>query len=137
GLGTTISEGSNSLLAPTQTISQTGETRVIDGLTFEFLLAPNSEAPSEMLWYMPELKALNGAEDATHTMHNVYSLRGAKVRDALAWSKYLNEALDLWGDDVEVLFNMHHWPVWGNTEVVDHLELQRDLYRFINDQTLN
>ncbi|MCB0023374.1 MAG: MBL fold metallo-hydrolase [Caldilinea sp.] len=137
GLGTTISEGSNSLLAPTQTISVTGETRVIDGMTFEFLLAPNSEAPSEMLWYMPELKALNGAEDATHTMHNVYSLRGAKVRDALAWSKYLNEALDLWGDDVEVLFNMHHWPVWGNTEVVNHLEIQRDLYRFINDQTLN
>ncbi len=137
GLGTTISEGSNSLLPPTDTISETGEVRTIDGLTFEFLLAPNSEAPSEMLWYIPELKALNGAEDATHTMHNVYSLRGAKVRDALAWSKYLNQAIDMWGDDVEVLYNMHHWPVWGNQQVVDHLELQRDLYRFINDQTLN
>ena len=94
---------------------------MIDGLTFEWLMAPDSEAPSEMLWYIPELKALNGAEDATHTLHNTYSLRGAKVRDPLAWSKYLNEALDRWGDDVEVLYNMHHWPIWDNDEVVDHL----------------
>ncbi|MCB0075115.1 MAG: hypothetical protein KDE20_26835, partial [Caldilineaceae bacterium] len=100
-------------------------------------MAPNSEAPTEMLWYNPELKAMNGAEDATHTLHNTYSLRGAKVRDPLAWSKYLNQAIELWGDDVEVLYNMHHWPVWGNDTVVNHLVLQRDLYRFINDQTLN
>ncbi len=137
GLGMTISEGTQSLLAPTVTINDDTGSTVIDGLTFEWLMAPDSEAPSEMLWYNPELKALNGAEDATHTLHNTYSLRGAKVRDPLAWSKYLNEALDRWGDDVEVLYNMHHWPIWDNDEVVDHLKLQRDLYRFINDQTLN
>ncbi len=137
GLGMTLSEGTKSLLAPTVIIDESTGSTVIDGLTFEWLMAPNSEAPSEMLWYNPDLKAMNGAEDATHTLHNTYSLRGAKVRDPLAWSKYLNEALDRWGDDVEVLYNMHHWPVWGNSEVVDHLKLQRDLYRFINDQTLN
>ncbi|MFN2181980.1 MAG: alkyl/aryl-sulfatase [Candidatus Promineifilaceae bacterium] len=137
GLGMTLSEGTKSLLAPTVTIDDTTDSTVIDGLTFEWLLAPNSEAPSEMLWYNPDLKAMNGAEDATHTLHNTYSLRGAKVRDPLAWSKYLNEALDRWGDDVEVLYGMHHWPVWENANVVNHLKLQRDLYRFINDQTLN
>ena len=137
GLGMTISSGTKSLLAPTVIVDETTGSSTIDGLTFEWLMAPDSEAPTEMLWYIPELKALNGAEDATHTLHNTYSLRGAKVRDPLAWSKYLNEALELWGDDVEVLYNMHHWPFWGNATVVDHLTLQRDLYRFINDQTLN
>ncbi len=137
GLGMTISEGTQSLLPPTVTIEDDTAPTDIDGLTFDWLLVPNTEAPAEMMWYIPELKALNGAEDATHTMHNVYSLRGAKVRDPLAWSKYLNQALDQWGDDVEVLYGMHHWPVWGNAEVVSHLKLQRDLYRFINDQTLN
>ena len=137
GLGMTLSQGTKSLLAPTVVIDDSTGSTVIDGLTFEWLMAPNSEAPSEMLWYNPDLKAMNGAEDAAHTLHNTYSLRGAKVRDPLAWSKYLNEALDRWGDDIEVLYNMHHWPFWGNAEVVDHLKLQRDLYRFINDQTLN
>ena len=137
GLGMTISNGTKSLLAPTEIIDENTISSTIDGLTFEWLMAPNSEAPTEMLWYNPELKAMNGAEDATHTLHNTYSLRGAKVRDPLAWSKYLNQAIELWGDDVEVLYNMHHWPVWGNDTVVNHLVLQRDLYRFINDQTLN
>lgn len=137
GLGMTLSEGTKSLLAPTVIINENTGPTVIDGLTFDWLMAPNSEAPSEMLWYNSDLKAMNGAEDATHTLHNTYSLRGAKVRDPLAWSKYLNEALERWGDDVEVLYNMHHWPVWDNDEVVNHLKLQRDLYRFINDQTLN
>jgi alkyl sulfatase BDS1-like metallo-beta-lactamase superfamily hydrolase len=136
GLGQAISEGTSSLLAPTVTITQSGSLE-IDGLTFDFLLVPNTEAPAEMMWYMPELKALNGAEDATQTMHNVYSLRGAKVRDPLAWSKYLNQALAQWGGEVEVLYNMHHWPVWGNDAVVEHLQLQRDLFRFMHDQTLN
>ncbi len=137
GLGMTISEGTKSLIAPTVIIDEDTGSTVIDGLTFEWLMAPNSEAPSEMLWYNPDLKAMNGAEDTTHTLHNTYSLRGAKVRDPLAWSKYINEALERWGDDVEILYNMHHWPVWDNANVVDHLKLQRDLYRFINDQTLN
>jgi alkyl sulfatase BDS1-like metallo-beta-lactamase superfamily hydrolase len=109
---------------------------VIDGLTYEFLWAPGSEAPTEMLFYIKEKKALNAAEDATHTLHNTYSLRGAKIREPLPWSKFLNESLDMWGDDVEVLFNMHHWPVWGNEAIVHHLKLQRDMYRYINDETL-
>ncbi|MBS0350382.1 MAG: SCP2 sterol-binding domain-containing protein, partial [Proteobacteria bacterium] len=106
------------------------------GLKFDFYLAPDSEAPSEMFFYIPEYHALCTAEDATHTLHNIYSLRGAKIRDALAWSKYLNEAAYLWGGKAEVLFAPHHWPVWGTDNIVYHLKMQRDLYRFLNDQTL-
>ena len=117
-------------------ISKTGETHVIDGLTYEFLWAPGSEAPTEILYYIKEKKALNGAEDATHTLHNTYSLRGAKIREPLPWSKFLNQALEMWGGQVEVLYGMHHWPVWGNKAVVNHMKLQRDMYRYINDETL-
>jgi alkyl sulfatase BDS1-like metallo-beta-lactamase superfamily hydrolase len=136
GLGTTTSAGTVTLIPPTDIISKTGETRVIDGLTYEFLWAPGTEAPTEILFYLPKFKAINGAEDATHTLHNTYSLRGAKIREPLPWSKFLNEALDMWGDDAEVLFNMHHWPVWGNDEINHHMRLQRDMYRYINDETL-
>lgn len=79
---------------------------------------------------------MNAAEDATHTLHNTYSLRGAKIRDPLAWSKYLNQAIDMWGDEAEVVYSMHHWPVWGNEALNKHLGLQRDMYRYINDETL-
>ncbi len=136
GLGTTTSAGTVTLIPPTDIIEKTGEIRVIDGLTYEFLMAPGSEAPSEMLCYIKEKKAINAAEDATHTLHNTYSLRGAKIRDPLAWSKYLNQALKMWGNEVEVLFAMHHWPVWGQEAIVKHLSLQRDMYRYINDETL-
>lgn len=136
GLGTTTSAGTVTLIPPTDIIEKTGETRTIDGLTYEFLYAPGSEAPAEMLYYIKEKKALNTAEDSTHTLHNTYSLRGAKIRDPLAWSKYLNEALALWGDDVEVMYAMHHWPVWGKKEVQEQLGMQRDMYRYINDETL-
>lgn len=136
GLGTTTSAGTVTLIPPTDIINKTGETRVIDGLTYEFLLAPGTEAPSEMLFYIREKKAINAAEDATHTLHNTYSLRGAKIRDPLAWSKYLNETLAMWGDQAEVVYSMHHWPVWGQKAIVEHLGLQRDMYRYINDQTL-
>ncbi|WP_417662755.1 alkyl/aryl-sulfatase [Pseudomonas sp.] len=136
GLGTTTSAGTVTLIPPTDIIKETGETHVIDGLTYEFMYAPGSEAPAEMLYYIKEKKALNAAEDSTHTLHNTYSLRGAKIRDPLAWSKYLNEALKLWGDDVQVMYAMHHWPVWGNKEVREQLSLQRDMYRYINDETL-
>jgi len=136
GLGTTTSAGTVTLIPPTDIISKTGETRVIDGLTYEFLWAPGTEAPTEMLFYIKEKKALNAAEDATHTLHNTYSLRGAKIREPLPWSKFLNQALDMWGGDVDVLFAMHHWPVWGNEAIVHHLKLQRDMYRYINDETL-
>ncbi|WP_295797113.1 alkyl sulfatase dimerization domain-containing protein [uncultured Microbulbifer sp.] len=136
GLGSTTSAGTVTLIPPTDIIKETGETRVIDGLNYEFLYAPGSEAPSEMLFYIREKKALNTAEDSTHTLHNTYSLRGAKIRDPLAWSKYLNQAMDMWGDEAEVMFAMHHWPVWGNRELNKHIGLQRDMYRYINDETL-
>jgi alkyl sulfatase BDS1-like metallo-beta-lactamase superfamily hydrolase len=136
GLGTTTSAGTVTLIPPTDIIQKTGDTRVIDGLTYEFLYAPGSEAPSEMLFYIKEKKAINAAEDATHTLHNTYSLRGAKIRDPLVWSKYLNQALDMWGNEAEVVFSMHHWPVWGNAAIKEHIGLQRDMYRYINDETL-
>lgn len=136
GLGTTTSAGTVTLIPPTDIIEKTGEKHVIDGLTYEFLYAPGSEAPAEMLYYIHEKKALNTAEDSTHTLHNTYSLRGAKIREPLPWSKYLNEALKMWGDDVQVMYAMHHWPVWGNKEVRDQLSSQRDMYRYINDETL-
>ncbi len=136
GLGTTTSAGTVTLIPPTDIISKTGEKRVIDGLTYEFLWAPGSEAPTEMLFYLPKFKAINGAEDATHTLHNTYSLRGAKIREPLPWSKFLNEAKTMWGDDAQVLFGMHHWPIWGNDKINHHLGMQRDMYRYINDETL-
>ncbi len=136
GLGTTTSAGTITLIPPTDIIDHTGQTEVIDGLHYEFLYAPGTEAPTEMLFYIRERKALNGAEDATHTLHNTYSLRGAKIREPLPWSKFLNQALDMWGDRIEVLYNMHHWPVFGNENVVKHMKMQRDMYRYINDETL-
>jgi alkyl sulfatase BDS1-like metallo-beta-lactamase superfamily hydrolase len=136
GLGPTSSFGTVSLIPPTDTIEHNAEKRKIAGLDFEFWMAPNSEAPSEMFIYIPSMKALCTAEDATHTLHNTYSLRGAKIRDPLAWSKYLNEAVYHWGDEVEVLFAPHHWSMIGNQAIVQHLKNQRDLYRYINDQPL-
>ena len=136
GLGTTTSAGTVTLIPPTDIIGKTGEIRTIDGLTYVFLYAPGSEAPAEFLFYIQEKKALNSAEDSTHTLHNTYSLRGAKIREPLPWSKYLNQALSMWGDDVQVMYGMHHWPVFGNQQVNEHLAQQRDMYRFINDETL-
>lgn len=136
GLGPTTSFGTVTLIPPTDTIRQNGEKHQIAGLTFEFWMAPDSEAPAEMFFYIPALKALCTAEDATHTLHNTYSLRGAKIRNPLAWSKYLNEVLYNWGDNVQVLFAPHHWSMTGNPAIVAHLKNQRDLYRYINDQPL-
>lgn len=136
GLGTTTSSGTVTLLPPTNIITRTGQKEKIDGLTYEFLLAPGSEAPSEMLWYIEEKKAIEASEDCTHTLHNTYSLRGAKIREPLPWSKYLNQALVMWGGKAEVMFAQHHWPAFGNADVVKLLRSQRDLYRYINDETL-
>jgi alkyl sulfatase BDS1-like metallo-beta-lactamase superfamily hydrolase len=136
GLGMTNAAGTVTLIPPTDLISETGQKETIDGLTYEFLMAPGSEAPAEMLWFIEEKKAISAAEDATHTLHNTYSLRGAKIREPLPWSKYLNQALTMWGDRAEVIFAQHHWPTWGNEAVVDLLKKQRDLYRYINDETL-
>ncbi|MGD9648934.1 MAG: alkyl/aryl-sulfatase, partial [Pirellulales bacterium] len=136
GLGATSSEGTVSLLLPTETVTHTGQKLTIDGLEFEFLFAPGSEAPAEMHFYLPELKALCTAENAVHTQHNFYTLRGAKTRDIHKWVHYLDETLELWGDKAEVLFAPHHWPVWGNAELVDHIEKYRDTFKYIHDQSL-
>jgi len=136
GLGLTLSSGTITLIAPTDLVTRTGQTMNIDGLDFEFMLAPDSEAPAEMHWYVPQLKAVTAAENCCHTMHNIYTLRGAKIRDPLSWSKYLDQTLALWGDKAEVMYGMHNWPVWGGERVREVLSLGRDGYRFINDQTL-
>lgn len=136
GLGTTTSAGTVTLIAPTDYVTKTGEKRVIDGLTYDFMMAPGSEAPAEMLWFIEEKKVIQTAEDVTHTLHNTYSLRGAKIREPLPWSKYLNQALILWGDKAEIIMAQHHWPTWGNENVKQLIKSQRDLYRYINDQTL-
>lgn len=136
GLGMTVSEGTVTIIPPTVTIEKTGQVMKLDGLTFEFLVAPDTEAPTEMHWYIPELRALTAAENACHTLHNVYTLRGAQIRDPLAWAKYLNETIHRWADKSDVLYGLHHWPVWGQERVLDHLKKQRDTYKYINDQTL-
>jgi alkyl sulfatase BDS1-like metallo-beta-lactamase superfamily hydrolase len=137
GLGITTPTGTVTLIAPTDLITKTGEKRVIDGIEYEFLMAPGSEAPSEMMWYLPKFKLINTAEDATHTMHNLYTLRGAKTRDARLWPQYLNQALQMWGDRYEVQITMHHWPTWGNAEITQLIKVQRDVYKFMHDQTLH
>ncbi|MFT3799983.1 MAG: alkyl sulfatase dimerization domain-containing protein [Burkholderiaceae bacterium] len=136
GLGKAVGRGSVTLIAPTQTIDEPIETHVIDGIEIVFQLTPESEAPAEMHFYFPAFRALNLAENATHTMHNLCPLRGAKARDALAWSKYLDEALERFVPDSDVVFAQHHWPVWGTARVARYVAEQRDLYRYLHDQTL-
>lgn len=136
GLGKTTSSGTVGFVVPSQFATKTGETITLDGVDLHVIMAPESEAPAEFMFYLPKFKAFCAAEDATHTLHNLYTLRGAKVRDGVLWSKYLQEALDLFGDDMEVVFASHHWPTWGNDRCVAFLKTARDLYRYIHDQTL-
>ncbi len=137
GLGMVMAFGSVTIIQPNDIIRKTGETRKIDGVDIEFLMAPGTEAPAEMIMYFPQFKALCAAEDATHTQHNLYTLRGAKVRDSSKWWKALEQMLELYGDKAEVLFIQHHWPRWGNASIKTFLENQRDGYKYIHDQTLN
>ncbi len=136
GLGKNLPRGRPGLIAPTREITQPMETLVIDGLEMQFQLAPETEAPAEMHLFIPSEGALNLAENATHTLHNLCPLRGAKVRDALAWSKYLNEALHHWAAATQVILGQHHWPTWGNERALRLLAEQRDLYRYLHDQTV-
>ena len=136
GLGQTTSTGEATLLAPTLEITTTGETHTIDGVEIEFQMAPGTEAPTEMHFYIPRYEALCMAENATHTLHNLLTLRGAVVRDPHVWSQYLTEAIERFGDRAQVVFTSHHWPTWGNAEIVEFLGLQRDLYAYLHDQTL-
>ncbi|WP_454617823.1 alkyl/aryl-sulfatase [Bradyrhizobium cenepequi] len=136
GLGKSMAAGSVALLRPTDLIIATGDRRVIDGVEFEFQMAPNSEAPAEMHFYLPRYKLLNLAENCTHNFHNLLPFRGADVRDALAWSKYLGEALKMWGGKAEAMCGQHHWPVWGRERIDIMIRQQRDLYKFAHDQTI-
>lgn len=137
GLGTASSSGTITVIPPTDTIKKTGETRTIDGVDMEFMMAQGTEAPSEMLMYFPQFKALCSSEDATHTMHNLYTLRGAQVRDASKWWKVLDEAIQRYGDKTEILFAQHHWPKWGKERISKFLANERDGYKYMHDRTLN
>jgi alkyl sulfatase BDS1-like metallo-beta-lactamase superfamily hydrolase len=136
GIGKTLALGTGSLIAPTDLVRKSGETRHIDGIEIVFEMAPESEAPDELYMYYPQLRVLNMAELATHNFHNLLPFRGTVVRDALAWSRYLNDALDAFADRTDVLITQHHWPVFGGERARDFLTKQRDLYKYVHDQTL-
>ena len=136
GIGMGQSTGTGSYLSPTYEIKITGETVVIDGIEMEFQLTPGTEAPSEMNTWFPQFKALWVAENCTGTLHNLYTLRGAQVRDGAAWAKYIMEAITLYGNEAEVAFQSHNWPHWGNETVNRYLTDNASVYQFINDQTL-
>jgi len=136
GLGPGTSTGTVGLLAPTLDITHTGQEEVLDGVRIVFQMTPGTEAPSEMNFHFPDRRALCLAENATHNLHNLLTLRGAQVRDARSWSRYIAEALELFADDTDVAFASHHWPTWGIDHILQFLREQRDLYAFLHDQTL-
>lgn len=136
GLGQLTSTGTITLIPPTDIISETGQELTIDGLRIIFQNAPGAEAPAELCFYLPDHRALCMSEIVSHTLHNVYTLRGAKIRDARAWSAHINEAIRLWGDKSDVLFASHHWPTWGKDDIAVLMKGQRDLYRYLHDETL-
>lgn len=136
GLGQSVSVGSIGLIPPTKDVTETGQVETVDGVRFEFQMTPGTEAPAEMNFVLPDLRAVCMAENATHTMHNIITLRGAQVRDARQWAHYLNESVVLFDGRVDVAFASHHWPTWGGDTIVELLEQQRDLYAYMHDQTL-
>lgn len=135
GLGKAVAVGQIGILEPNQLITQKEQKLNIDGLDFVFYNVPSSEAPSELTFSIPSMKLYNGAEILSHTLHNLYTLRGAKVRDTLKWVSYLSEALEQ-TQNSEVFIAQHHWPVWGNQNIQDFIKTQRDVYKFIHDQTV-
>jgi alkyl sulfatase BDS1-like metallo-beta-lactamase superfamily hydrolase len=136
GLGQSPSLGQVALIVPTIDVRNTGEKHTIDGVEIEFQMAPGTEAPAEMHFYFPQFKALCMAENATHNLHNLLTLRGALVRDPHGWAGYLTEAIDTFADRTDVVFASHHWPTWGRDNIVEYLSVQRDLYAYLHDQTL-
>ncbi|MGD0699503.1 MAG: alkyl sulfatase dimerization domain-containing protein [Trebonia sp.] len=136
GLGITTSTGTISLIPPTLNITRTGQEEVVDGVRIVFQLTPGTEAPSEMNFYFPDSRALCAAENATHNLHNLLTLRGAVVRNPHVWARYLTEAIELFGGGTDVLFASHHWPTWGRQQIKTFLTQQRDLYAYLHDQTL-
>jgi alkyl sulfatase BDS1-like metallo-beta-lactamase superfamily hydrolase len=136
GLGQTTSTGEPTLIPPTIDITATGQELTIYCVRMVFQMTPGTEAPAEMNFYFPDHKALCTAENTSHTLHNIVTLRGAQVRDARRWAAYLTETIDLWGGDLEVVFASHHWPTWGQERAVEFLSMQRDMYAYLHDQTL-
>jgi len=136
GLGQTTSLGSITLIPPTVEIAATGQTEVVDGVGMTFQLTPGSEAPAAMNIHFPQARALCVADNVARSMHNILTPRGALVRDPRIWAKYLDQAIELFGADSDVLFSGHHWACWGSEQIVDLLEKQRDLYTYLHDQTL-
>ncbi|MEU9403732.1 alkyl sulfatase dimerization domain-containing protein [Streptomyces sp. NPDC048242] len=136
GLGQTTATGAVGLIPPTVDITRTGQTELVDGIRMVFQLTPGTEAPAELNIHFPDRAALCMAENATHNLHNLLTLRGAEVRDPRVWARYLTEAADLFGAASEVAFASHHWPVWGRERVTEYLSEQRDLYAYLHDQTL-
>ncbi|MCU1642084.1 MAG: hypothetical protein JWN03_2359 [Nocardia sp.] len=136
GLGQTNSLGTITLIAPNKDITHTGQEEIVDGVRIIFQITPGTEAPSEMNFYFPDHRALCMAENATHTLHNLLTLRGALVRDPHVWSQYLTESINMFARDSDVVFASHHWPTWGTDRLVEFMSLQRDLYAYLNDQTL-
>ncbi|MEV2277786.1 alkyl sulfatase dimerization domain-containing protein [Nocardiopsis sp. NPDC049922] len=136
GLGLDFSAGRVGLLPPTLDITRTGQEEVLDGVRFVFHMTPGTEAPAEMNFHLPGSRALCMAENACHTLHNLGTLRGARVRDARRWSRHLNEAIELFADRSDVVFSSHHWPTWGTEDIRVFLSQQRDVYAYLHDQTL-
>ena len=136
GIGKTVAKGERTFVEPTHFISSTGETHEIDGVRFEFQMASGTEAPAEFTFYLPDHKVLCMAEVCTQTLHNVLTPRGAQIRDALLWSQTIDEAMGLFAASADVLINCHNWPVWGGEALHKYLAEQRDIYKYIHDQTL-
>jgi alkyl sulfatase BDS1-like metallo-beta-lactamase superfamily hydrolase len=136
GVGKTTSSGTVSFIPPTEEINKPVQEMTIDGVQFVFQQVPGTEAPVEMNFYLPDRKALCIAEDATASLHNLLTPRGALVRDGKAWSRSIDEAIDLFGSQAEVVFPTHHWPRWGKEKIINYLKKQRDLYKYIHDQTV-
>ncbi len=136
GIGPTTSSGTISLLPPNDLVKKTGETRTIDGVQFEFQVTPNTEAPAELNFYLPQFRILSLAENANPTMHNILTPRGALVRDTKGWADYLTEALRLYGDKSDTLVTSHGWPRFGQPVVADFIALHRDAYKYLHDQSV-
>ncbi|ORY72129.1 beta-lactamase [Pseudomassariella vexata] len=136
GLGMALSLGTQSLISPNKLIQRTGEEILVDGVRIVFQMVPGSEAPAEINFHFPDFKALCLPETATNCLHNIVTLRGAQVRDAKAWSRYLDEAIVLFGENSDVVFGSHNWPTWGRKDLITRIEKQRDLYGYLHDQTV-
>ena len=136
GLGMTVSTGLPTLIIPTDIITTTGQKMTIDGVDLEFQMTPGTEAPTEMNTFFPQFKAMWMAENTTNTMHNLLTLRGAQVRDARIWAKFLDDTIRVYGPNTEIKFQSHHWPMWGRDKIIDYWKKQRDMYKYMHDQSV-